>query len=130
MVCRRSARAPHDRAPESLFRQETNFLESTKLPQAHKTALNERSYPDALRSYDEHSPARLAPALTLDSAKSVASIEWHGECDLPTRRHAEESRPAPMQGRTMSPILAPSAEDLMQPSFACRKGGRPERSSF
>src|SRR5215468_6744482 len=42
MVCRRSARAPHDRAPESLFRQETNFLESTKLPQAHKTALNER----------------------------------------------------------------------------------------
>src|SRR5215468_6320989 len=58
-----------------------------------------------------------AYALTLDSAKSVAFIEQHGECDLPTRRHAEESRPAPMQGRTMSPILAPSAEELMQPGF-------------
>src|SRR5262249_38458364 len=122
MVCRRSTRALHDRAPESLFRQETNFPESTKLPQAHKTALNKRSYPDALRSYDEHSPARPAPALTLDSAKGVAFIERHGECDLPTRRHAEESRPPPMQGRTMSLILAPSAEDLMQSSFASSDG--------
>src|SRR5215469_7078737 len=88
---------PHDGVPDCLFRQEANFTESTKLPQAHKTALNKRSYPDALRSCDEHSPARPAPALTLDSAKSVASIERHGECDLPTRRHAEESRPAPMR---------------------------------
>src|SRR5258708_4960651 len=60
---------------------------------------------------------KTAPALTLDSAKSVAFIERHGECDLPTRRHAEESRPAPMQGRTMSLILAPSAEELMQPGL-------------
>src|SRR5215471_11852595 len=78
------------------FRQETNFAESTKLPRVHKTALNKRAYPDALRNYDEHSPAQPAPALTLYSAKSVAFIERHGECDLPTRRHAEESRPAPI----------------------------------
>src|SRR5262245_49355262 len=61
-----------------------------------KTALNKRAYPDALRNYDEHSPAQPAPAFTLYSAKSVAFIERHGECDLPTRRHAEESRPAPL----------------------------------
>src|SRR5215472_1850913 len=63
-----------------------------------------------------------APALTLDSAKGVAFIERHGECDLPTRRHAQESRPAPMQGRSMSLILAPSAEDLMHTQFRERQG--------
>src|SRR5215467_4633188 len=86
--------SPHDGGPDCLLRQEANFPESSKLPQAPKTALNKRSYP-------VHSQLRgtfsgtTAPALTLDSAKSVAFIEQHGECDLPTRRHAEESRPAP-----------------------------------
>src|SRR5215831_13416040 len=127
MVCRK-ARESHDGVPDCLFRQEANFPESTKLPQAHKTALNKRSYPDALRSYDEHSPARPAPALTLDSAKSVAFIERHGECDLPTRRHAEESRPPPMQGRTMSLILAPSAEGLIESGFAGSEGAADHRS--
>jgi hypothetical protein len=117
----------HDGVPDCLFRQEANFTESTNLPQAHKTALNKRSYAGELRSYDEHSLARPAPALTLDSAKSVAFIERHGECDLPTRRHAEESRPTPMQGRTMSPILAHSAEELMKPCFVSRAAmARPE----
>jgi hypothetical protein len=46
----------------------------------------------------------------LDSARNVSLIERHGECDLPTRRHAEESRPAPMQGRGMSANQAISAE--------------------
>jgi mono/diheme cytochrome c family protein len=45
-------------------------------------------------------PGMIAPALILDSARSVAFIDGYGDCDLPTRRHAEESRPAPMQGRT------------------------------
>src|SRR5258708_15117684 len=66
-----------------------------------------------------------AHALTLDSAKSVAFIEQHGECDLPTRRHAEESRPAPMQGRTMSLILPSSAEKLMRSGYAAAMA-RPE----
>jgi len=37
--------SPHDGVPDCLFKQEANFHETTKLPQAHKTALNKRSYP-------------------------------------------------------------------------------------
>jgi hypothetical protein len=52
----------------------------------------------ATASILRHGDSRFdTPALTLDSTKSAAFIEQHGECDLPTRRHAEESRPAPRE---------------------------------
>src|SRR6267154_3687177 len=36
----------------------------------------------------------------------------HGECDLPTRRHAKESRPPHRQGRTMPSINTISIDKL------------------
>jgi hypothetical protein len=53
---------------------------------------------------------RLDVRFDLDSASNVSFIERHGECDLPTRRHAEESRPALLQGRGMSAMQAISAK--------------------
>ena len=69
-----------------------------------------------------HDSARL----DLDSARSVAFSKRHGECDLPTRRHAEESRPAPMQGRTMSPIHALLVKELSQPGLRGSDLNRPD----
>jgi hypothetical protein len=58
----------------------------------------------------------------LDSARSVSFIERHGECDLPTRRHAEVSRPAPLQGRGMSATQAIST--LNRVRLICAPVGR------
>src|SRR5450432_464617 len=40
------------------------------------------------------------------------SIKGHGDSDLPTRRHAEVSRPAHRQGRAMSSINSITSEKL------------------
>jgi hypothetical protein len=78
-------------------------------------------------------PNQLDVRFELDSESDVFFIERHGECDLPTRRHAEESRPAPLQGRGMSAMQAISIQKrarlIRPPDAACALAFRQMRTS-
>ena len=54
----------------------------------------------------------------VDRANRFGSIRRHGESDLPTRRHAQESRPMVRQGRSMSTDYITSSCTLKPPTSA------------